>query len=419
MRKLLLIAGLAAFGFAQEEKKPAPAEPVEVKVSLEPARASDEARLGYSKARVVPLETNAPRFLFEVPEFRSKEPLFFRVAMGETKGVPFYGALDQSGKTGHYDLLYIDKDRDLDLTNDGKPTEARVRTSFSTNNKWVEFLGLSLDLPFTRFGKQTSEPYGCVLFFMVEGKKRPVTIQIERDGWRQGKVTLKDGKSYRVVLIDDDSDGQYTTSDAWAMKDEGTELAKLLEFDATRSMLFPSWTEDQKWTLDVKSIDPGGRELVLTQKGARETEHDFFLRIYKKRQPPEERALDIDPMRPKAGQNQKVDWIEGRGAKYAIEIAGSPNVKKPVMLFFASNTNGMSVQMDKYAFRDREVVALCKRFVCAKIDAAKMKGDMNKYGVDRVPIIVFLTQTGTVIAKTRAGFLKPRNLAADMKAALR
>jgi len=234
MRKLLLIAGLAAFGFAQEEKKPAPAEPVEVKVSLEPARASNETQLGYSKARIVPLETNAPRFLFEVPEFRSKEPLFFRVAMGETKGIPFYGALDQSGKTGHYDLLYLDKNRDLDLTNDGKPVEARVRTSFSTNNKWVEFLGLSLDLPFTRFGKQTSEPYGCVLFFVVEGKKRPVTIQIERDGWRQGKVTLKDGKSYRVVLIDDDSDGQYTTSDAWAMKDEGTELSKLLEFDATR-----------------------------------------------------------------------------------------------------------------------------------------------------------------------------------------
>ena len=419
MRKLLLLAGLAAIGFAQESKTPAPAEPVEVKVTLEAARASDEARIGYSKARVVALESNAPRFLFEIPEFKAKEPLFFRVAMGETKGVPFYGALDQSGATGYYDRLYLDRNRDLDLTNDGEPLEARVRTLFSNNQKLVEFLGVNLDLPFTRFGKEATEPYGCVFFFMVDGKKRPTTLQVERDGWRQGKVTLKDNKSYTIVLIDDDSDGQYTTGDAWAMKDSATELGKLLEFDATRSMLFPSWTVDQKWTLDVKSIDPGGRELVLLQKAARETEHDFFLRIYKQRQPPEEKALGIDPMRPKAGKNQIVDWIEGRGVKYAVEIAGSPNVKKPVLVFFAANTNRMSVQMDQYAFRDREVVTLAKRFVCAKIDAAKMKGDMQRLGVDRVPMIVFLTQNGTEISRTRAGFIKPRNLAADMKAALR
>ena len=46
-------------------------------------------------------------------------------------------------------------------------------------------------------------------------------------------------------------------------------------------------------------------------------------------------------------------------------------------------------------------------------------GDMNKYGVDRIPIIVFLNQKGVEISRSRAGFIKPRNLAADMKAALR
>ena len=433
MRKLLPLFPLVvivALAVAQEgpdeqpEAQPAQQpeaqpEPVEFTVKLEAARPSDEARLGYSKARTIALETSVPRFLFEVPDFRSKEPLFFRVTLGETKGVPYYGALDQSGATGHYDLLYLDKDRDLDLTNDGKPIEARIRTLFSSDQKLVEFLGISLDLPYNHSGAEVHEPYQCVFFFMAAGKKRPLTVQVERDAWREGIVALKDGKSYRVVLVDDDSDGQYTTSDTWTLREESVPRKQLLETDATRSMLFPSWSADQKWTIDVKSVDAAGRQMVLIGKPAKETEHDFFLRIAKQRQPPEEKALDIDPLRPKATDNQQVDWIEGRGAAYALQIAASPTVKKPVLLFFASNANPLSVQMDKYAFRDREVVALAKRFVCARIDATKMKGDMDKYRVDRIPILVFLTQDGVEISRTGAGFIKPRNLAADMKAALR
>ncbi|MEM8883709.1 MAG: hypothetical protein AAGD14_06565 [Planctomycetota bacterium] len=409
----------AAVLMAQEEPKPTAApQRAEVKVTLKAGAAGDAARVGYSKPRPIAVESNAPRFLFEIPKFKAQDPIYFRVSMGETKGVPFYGAIDRSGKTDYHDLLYLDFDRDLDLTNDGKPTEARIRTIYTTGATLVEFLSIGMKLPFTTFGKEGTEPYTAVLFYVTEGKKVPKTVQIERDGWREGTVKLGDGE-YRLVLLDDDSDGQYTTSDSWALKPVATALGEMLSLDASRTMLFPCWSTDEKTNIEVKAVEASGREITLVTKPAKETETAFFTRIARQRQSPEERALDIDPLRPKATSNQKVDWITGRNAEYALEIAASPNVKKPVLLFFASNRNRMSVQMEQYTFRDREVVTLAKRFVCARIDAANFPKDMKKYRVDRVPMILFLTSTGTRIHGSGPGFIQPRNLAAAMKRALR
>jgi len=403
-----------------EAKKPAP-EPKarEIKIALSAISPSDEARLGYSKPKVVALETSVPRFLFEVPELKTTDPLFFRVSLGETKGVPFYGALDKSGKTDQYDLLYLDRNRDLDLTNDGPPVEARIRTIYTTGQKLVEFLAVELDLPYAQFGKEGKEPYAAVLYCIVDPKKRPITIQIERDGWREGTCDLGGGKIYRMVMVDDDSDGQYTTSDSWTLMPDTADRKAMLRPDATRSMLFPAWSADEKLTIEVKSVSPSGREAVIVAKKAKETEHVFFMRIAKQRQSPEERALDIDPLRPKATKSQSIDWIKGRDAKFAIQIAASPNVQKPVLLFFGTNTNRMSVFMDKYTFRDREVVTLAKRFVCARIDVAKLKADMKNYSVDAAPVVVVLTHKGVEIARDRAGFRKPREFAAFLKSTLR
>jgi len=416
-----LVSGQEGPKEAEKVAKPAaPVQPVEVKVTLTAQKPREGARIGYSKPKVIALETSVPRFLFEVPKFKSKQPLFFRVSLGETKGMPFYGALDQSGKTDQYDLLFLDRDRDFDLTNDGAPLEARIRTVFSTGQKLIEFLGVNLDLPYAQYGKEGKEPYAAVLFCIVDPeKKRPFTVQIERDGWREGTAKLSDGKTYRMLMVDDDSDGQYTTSDSWTLMPEATPLTDMLMPDATRSMLFPAWNADDKLTLEVKSVDPSGREAVLLMKPAKETERAFFMRIAKQRQSPEERALDVDPLRPQATKSQKVDWIKGQNAKYAIQIAASPNVQRPVLLFFGTNQNRLSVFMDKYTFRDREVVALSKRFVCARIDAGKLKADMKKYNVDAVPIVVVLTHKGVEIARDRAGFRKPREFAAFLKSTLR
>ncbi|MHC4732658.1 MAG: hypothetical protein ACYS6Z_18985, partial [Planctomycetota bacterium] len=343
-----------------------PEETHEVAVTLK-AATPGETQLGYSSGRRMDVESTVPRFLFEIPEFQAKDPLFFRISLGETKGVPFYGALDRTPAGIYHDLLFIDKNRDLDLTNDGDPVPARVRTIWTTEAKVVEFLNVTLDLPYAAEGKEHKEPYGCVFFFFLDkGKKTPTTMLVERDCWREGMLTV-DGKPYAVALVDDDSDGQYSTSDAWVMVPARAERKRFLHRDLTRSMLFPAWSEDQKWTVDVKKVDPAGRSATFRIRTARETERDFFVRVARQRQTAEERQLKLDPLRPKADQTDKVDWIENKDVKYARDIGNSPKVQRRVLLDFTSRTCPWCATMYQYTFRDRAVVQLSKRFVCAKI----------------------------------------------------
>ena len=227
-----------------------------------------------------------------------------------------------------------------------------------------------------------------------------------------------DDKVYTIALVDDDSDGQYSTSDTWVMRPTKTTLKDLLSRDTTRSMLFPAWSADQKWTVDVKRVDPAGRSVTLRVKTARETEHDYFLRVARQRQTAEERQLKLDPLRPKAETTDRVDWIENKDAKYARDIGNSANVQKRVLLDFTARTCPWCAKMYKYTFRDREVVQLSKRFVCAKIWFKRDSPDVKKYAVEGTPTYIVLDLNGAEIARHQ-GFLRPTEFAAWLKSATR
>jgi hypothetical protein len=395
----------------------APEEAREIVVTLK-AASPGETKLGYSSARKMEVEPTVPRFLFEIPEFQAKDPLFFRISLGETKGVPFYGALDRTPAGVYHDRLFIDKNRDLDLTNDGDPVPARIRTLWTTEGKIIEFLNITLDLPYTVEGKEHKEPYACVFFYVLEKtQKTPAALLVERDGWREGVLTIDDNP-YAIALVDDDSDGQYSTGDAWGMRPAGAERERLLHRDATRSMLFPAWSADQKWTVDVKGVDPAGRTVTLRIREARETEHAYFLRVARQRQTAEERQLKLDPLRPKADATDRVDWIENKDVKYALDIGNSANVQKRVLLDFTARTCPWCAKMYQYTFRDREVVQLTKRFVCARIWFKRDSPDAKKYGVEGTPTYIVLDLNGAEIARHQ-GFLRPTEFAAWLKSATR
>ncbi|MFI5403264.1 MAG: thioredoxin family protein [Planctomycetota bacterium] len=390
----------------------------DVTVTLAPGLPKEDSKLGYSSPRKLELETTAPRFLMEIPKFADPHPIFFRLPLGETKGVPFYGALDREKEQTHHGLLYLDRDRDLDLTNDGPPVKARMRGLATSEGKIVEFLDVRLDLPYAVEGKETNEAYACVLFYMADAKDpAPPALYVERDGWREGMVSVE-GEGYDLALVDDDSDGQFTTGDTWVLRPAGTPKRELLDGDATRSMLFPAWTKDQKWTIEVKSIDPAGRTASLRISPAKESETEFILRVARQRQTEEEKELNLDPLRPKAGDGDKIDWITGKDAAYALAIANAPKVQKPVLLEFVSPVCPWCARMERYTFRDREVVALARRFVCARIPFSKESDDGKKYRTEGTPTYVILDLKGAEVAR-QSGFLRPTEFAPWLKGALR
>jgi thiol-disulfide isomerase/thioredoxin len=183
-------------------------------------------------------------------------------------------------------------------------------------------------------------------------------------------------------------------------------------------MLFPAWSKDQKWQVEVKGVDPAGRVATLRVSPAKETEMDFFLRVARQRQTPEEKELNLDPLRPKASPEEKIDWITGKDAAYALDIANTPKVQKPVLLEFWSPVCPWCAKMEQYTFRDRETVALARRFVCAKIAFNKGTDDAKKYRVEGTPTYVLLGKDGSEIAR-HSGFLRPTDFAKWLKGALR
>jgi hypothetical protein len=392
--------------------------PKDLTITLAPGLPKAGEKLGYSKPRDLEIETTAPRFLWELPKFVDPHPLFFRLSLGETKGTPFYGALDREKDVAYHGLLYLDRNRDLDLTNDGPPVKANVRGLAADEAKLVEFLDLKLDLPYALEGKEMSETYACVLFFVTDEKEpTPKRLLVERDGWREGMVSVE-GEGYQLALVDDDSDGQFSTGDSWALLPATTPKRELLLGDATRTMLFPAWTADQKWMVEVKSIDPAGRTAALRISPAKESEREYFLRVATQRQSEEEKQLNLDPLRPKASDGDTINWLLGKDAAYALEIAGKANVGKPVLLEFTSPACIWCARMERYTFRDREVVGLARRFVCARLPFAQGADDTKKYNIEGTPTYVLLAKDGTEIAR-HAGFLRPTEFAPWLKAALR
>jgi len=388
---------------------------VELVVPLAARVPEGEARLTWAGPRAFAVEHTLPRLVFDVPEL-GDDPLFFRMTLGQTQGVPFFAALGRSEDTGEYDRLWIDLDRDLDLTDDGGPAKGHVRLVGIARTHMVEFVDLQLSLPYTVEGESFTELYPIVVYHVPREDKGPAQVLVERDGWREGSVTV-DGQAYALVLVDDDTDGLFSIGDSWMLR-PADERAGPVSRDAVRSMRFRTWTRDQKHTLEVTTLDVAGRRATLRVEPARETEHEYFARVARESQSPEERQLGLDPLRPKAEPGREIDWLVGKEAAYALEVAASPQVNKRVLLDFTAPDCEWCARMERYTWRDREVVQLAEQFVCARIAFTAGAGDAKKYRVEGTPTLIVLDTNGTEIAR-QVGFARPEAFAAWLRSALR
>ena len=397
----------------KDEAKPETAQ--EVTVALTLAKPDADVQVPYGESRALPMESTAPRFLFEIPKFETDTPLYFRVDLGETGGVPFFGALDRSKGGEHYDRLYLDRNRDQDLTNDGEPLQARLREMRETGRTLVEFLNVELELPYRNEKKNFVESYRCVFFYYVGKNKAPVIVQVERDGWREGRVDIG-GKPHLVAVLDDDNNGIFTESDSWELRPLDQGRKGLLSRARTRHLLYPSWSHEQTWMVEAGSIDPAGRELKLKIYKAKETEREYFVRIARRQQGAEEQQLDIDPLRPKIKRGQEIQWLRKETLARALEIGRT--VKKRVLVDFWAKDCVWCKRMDRYTLTDLEVAQLGKRFVCIKLEHKDGAATSHKYGIKGTPTYVILENDGSELAR-HEGFLKPSSFAALLKRTLK
>jgi len=275
-------------------------------VELSAKAPEGRVRIGYGWPRPLAVETTVPRFVAVIPAFRAKDPVFGRISLGGSRDAIFW-ALDRSEGGTHHDRLYVDSNRDLDLTNDGEPLVAELRNTAS-GDKAVEFPAFDLPIGYTIEGATAREAYRGAIFFEGGGDRPPTRVYFERDGWREGVAKI-DGAEYRVAVVDDDNDGIYTTNDSWTLQPADAAREGMLAESRTREIGYPCWIPGGKRIVEVATLDRAGRSAALRVADAKETEREYFVRVAAKSQTPEERELQIDPLRPKARDDQQTAWI--------------------------------------------------------------------------------------------------------------
>jgi protein disulfide-isomerase len=110
----------------------------------------------------------------------------------------------------------------------------------------------------------------------------------------------------------------------------------------------------------------------------------------------------------------KIQWVQGmsEGLRLAQESG------KPVMLFFTADWCGPCVELKKYVFTDRRVVAASRRLINIYIDADRDVETLAAFKVRGIPAVFFLNPHGETIAqysgdRSAGSFVKQMSAVAD------
>ncbi len=110
----------------------------------------------------------------------------------------------------------------------------------------------------------------------------------------------------------------------------------------------------------------------------------------------------------------KIQWVQNvsEGLRLAKESG------KPVMLFFTADWCAPCVELKKYVFSDKRVVAASQRLINVYIDADSDFDTLSAYQVRGIPAIFFLDPLGEIISKyagdrSAGSFVKQMTAVAD------
>jgi len=229
-------------------KTPANASPANdasppVRFALRPV---DSAMVNYYRPMRIELKDEPPMKPKAEPKYAAAKVRYGAVTMGEPAS-RFLVALDNpaAGKPA----LYVDRNGDGDLTNDGTGDWSRIddRTAFARR---------VIDVPYA-----TDKVPSSLMFYWI--KSRADSMFYYRGYSRQGEITL-DGQKYRVLVLDDNSDGRFDDLAGGAWVIDLNQDGKLeTEADSAEYYRLTEPVNVHGKTWQVASLSADGREITL------------------------------------------------------------------------------------------------------------------------------------------------------------
>ncbi|MFQ5824447.1 MAG: TlpA family protein disulfide reductase [bacterium] len=156
------------------------------------------AIVNYYIPRRIVLEDTLKERNLKLPQFKSPNPKFGALILGNSQDSLVTLVLDESQDYG-FSYLYIDKNNNEDLTDDGDPFWDEDKNIYWTKEALV-------DVHYKNGKKKAAVPYP-ISFYRYKHRLRD-TIVAYRNGYRRGYITLKDSL-YKVALLDDDLNGLF------------------------------------------------------------------------------------------------------------------------------------------------------------------------------------------------------------------
>lgn len=169
-----------------------PAEVGQQVVDLQP-RQHATAIVDYGQLNRAAVSETPHRTLRAQPVYKSKRPLYAEIPLGDAPDNRITVVLDEA--EGELPRIYIDRNNDKDLTNDG-------------DGRWSSTSGDTLDLSnvVIEVSYKTGKiPYAFQFFRF---KKQGEFVFFRRDAWREGELT-SGGKTYKLGVFDDNADGRF------------------------------------------------------------------------------------------------------------------------------------------------------------------------------------------------------------------
>jgi peroxiredoxin len=189
----------------------------------------------------------------KLPDLKSPQLLFGVLTIGNSPDSVITLALDES-RPGGFSLLYIDKNNNQDLTDDGEPSWDGDENEFWTKDAIVE-------VHYQKHGDSVTVPYQ-VSFYRYKARLDDSIIAY-RNGYREGMVALKD-TSYKVAVLDDNLNGWFDDANTAMVIDVDRDGTLNGHSDSPEYFSITDLFNIRGVTYRVKSISPEGGKIVIT-----------------------------------------------------------------------------------------------------------------------------------------------------------